>query len=416
MSFRHATSSRPHAPRRHSRRWAGAAVAALALVATGCSASADDVSSTSSAAENAAESPTAPPVSEASISSNVRDEASDVSVDTVLELSVEDGTFTKVKVRSNGEGKKLPGALSDDGATWTASSRLEPGLRYRVRTVAEDEAGVKTRKRTTFTSEDLTLDEQTFPSIAPLEGETVGVGMPVIVKFDVPVTDRAAIERHLSVDSEPAQPGAWSWLSDNEVHFRPKKYWKPGTSVTVNADINSIPAGNGVYGQLSRSTTFKVGTARVSKVNVDAHRMRVFENGKLLRTIPVTAGKDGFTTRSGTKVIMEKERRKTMDASTIGIDKSDSEYYRIKVQYAMRVTYSGEFIHGAPWSQGSQGSDNVSHGCVGMSLKNAAWLFDRTRRGDVVVVTGTNRTLERGNGYTDWDVSFQEFKEGSALS
>ena len=125
------------------------------------------------------------------------------------------------------------------------------------------------------------------------------------------------------------------------MHWRPKTYWKPGTEVTVDADINSIPAGNGIYGQESRSTTFTVGDALISKVDVAKHQMKVFRNGDLLRTIQVTAGKDGFTTRSGTKVIMEKFRTKVMDASTIGIDKKDPEYYRLKVQYAMRVTYSG---------------------------------------------------------------------------
>ena len=34
--------------------------------------------------------------------------------------------------------------------------------------------------------------------------------------------------------------------------------------------------------------------------------MQVFSNGTLLRTIPITTGKPGFTTRSGTKVIIEK--------------------------------------------------------------------------------------------------------------
>ncbi len=172
------------------------------------------------------------------------------------------------------------------------------------------------------------------------------------------------------------------------MHWRPRTYWKPGTDVTVNADINSIPAGNGVYGQLSRSTSFHVGDAMVSRVDVKTHRMRVFRNGTLLRTIPISAGKPGFTTRSGTKVIIEKFRRKRMDAATTGISKDDPEYYNLSnVEYAMRVTYSGEFLHAAPWSVGSQGSDNVSHGCVGMSTENAAWLFNLTKRGDVVEVT-----------------------------
>ena len=392
-----------------------AGLLALGVVAAGCTAGAEEPSAGESAGPGAATS-SAPPVSAASVTSNIPDRAKAVTVDRAVRLTASDGTFSQVAVEVGGGKDELDGTLSKDRTTWTSSERLEPGLRYSVDAVAVDDEGLEAESRSWFRTEDLTLDQQTFASIAPLEGETVGVGMPVIVRFDVPVTDRAAIEKHLSVSTTPAQQGAWTWLSDNEVHWRPKTYWKPGTEVTVDADINSIPAGNGIYGQESRSTTFTVGDALISKVDVAKHQMKVFRNGDLLRTIQVTAGKDGFTTRSGTKVIMEKFRTKVMDASTIGIDKKDPEYYRLKVQYAMRVTYSGEFIHGAPWSEGSQGSDNVSHGCVGMSMSDAAWLFDMSRRGDVVVVTGTERTMEPGNGYTDWNLSFDEYKAGSALS
>ncbi len=241
--------------------------------------------------------------------------------------------------------------------------------------------------------------------------------MPVIVQFDVPVTDRASIERHLSVTSTPKQAGAWHWVSGKEVHWRPKKYWKPGTEVTVDADINSVPAGNGVYGQVSRSVSFEVGDSIVSRVNVPAHQMKVFVNGSLARTMPISAGKPGFTTRSGTKVIIEKVEHKVMDAATLGVAENDPDYYRIDVDYALRVTYSGEFLHAAPWSEASQGVANVSHGCVGMTTENAAWLFNLThQRGDVVEVRGTDRHMTLNNGYGDWNAPFQEYAEGSALS
>jgi lipoprotein-anchoring transpeptidase ErfK/SrfK len=185
----------------------------------------------------------------------------------------------------------------------------------------------------------------------------------------------------------------------------------------VHADINSIPAGNGVYGQLSRTSSFTVGDAMVSRVDVQAHTLKVFRNGTLLRTIPISAGKPGFTTRSGTKVIIEKFREKRMDAATTGISEDDPEYYNIEdVEYAMRVTYSGEFLHAAPWSVGSQGSANVSHGCVGMSTSDAAWLYNLTKRGDVVETTGSNRWMTMTNGYGDWNVRFSEYKKGSALT
>ena len=253
--------------------------------------------------------------------------------------------------------------------------------------------------------------------MAPLNGESVGVGMPVIVSFDVAVKDKATIEKHLKVTSTPKQPGAWHWLSDNEVHWRPKNYWRAGTDVSVDVDVNSVPAGAGIFGQEDRHVEFHVGNANIYKVNAQTHQMQVFSNGKLLRTIPITTGKPGFTTRSGVKVIIEKFRQKRMNSETVGIAQSDPEYYDIDdVEYAMRVTYSGEFIHAAPWSVGSQGYANVSHGCTGMSTANAGWLYNMTQRGDVVEYTGTDRPMEFTNGYGDWNEDFATYAKGSALS
>jgi lipoprotein-anchoring transpeptidase ErfK/SrfK len=411
MSVRHAYSSRPHTRRSAS---ATASLVALCAAVTGCTASAGENLSPKSNVDAVART-SAPPVSEASVSSNIRDRARNVSVAKTLELHAKDGTFDSVRVTIGGGKKRLQGELADGGTTWTATQRLEPGLRYTVQATAVDDDGLKARSTSVFRTDDLTLDEQTYPSIAPLEGETVGVGMPVIVQFDVAVTDHASIEKHLSVETSPRQIGAWHWISDHEVHWRPKRYWKPDTEVTVNADINSVPAGNGIYGQLSRSTSFTIGDSVVSKVDIDAHEMKVYVNGDLARTMPISAGKPGFITRSGTKVIIEKIRHKTMDAATIGISKDDPEYYNLDVEYAMRVTYSGEFLHAAPWSSGSQGIANVSHGCVGMSMEDAAWLFDITKRGDVVEVTGSDRYMTLTNGYGDWNASFADYKQGSAL-
>ena len=412
MPVGHASSSRVRTPRKTA---LTAAVVALSAALAGCTSSAPENVSAQPQVEGSQE-PSAAPVSEASIESSIPEAAKNVSVDEVVRLTAEDGTFEDVTV-TIGKGKKLNGTFSADKSVWTSKQRLEPGLRYNVKAEAVDTDGLATAEKSHFRTDDLTLDEQTFPSLAPLPGETVGVGMPVIVQFDVPVTDRASIEKHLSVETSPNHKGSWSWLSDHEVHWRPKNYWRPGTDVTVNADINSVSAGNGVFGQESRSASFTIGDAMVSKINVANHTMKVFRNGDLLRTIAISAGKDGFTTRSGTKVIMEKFREKTMDAATIGIDRNDPEYYRIDdIEYAMRVTYSGEFLHAAPWSVGSQGSSNVSHGCVGMSTSDAAWLYNLTNRGDVVEVTGSNRYMEPGNGYTDWNKTFAEYKEGSALS
>jgi lipoprotein-anchoring transpeptidase ErfK/SrfK len=299
--------------------------------------------------------------------------------------------------------------------TWTATQRLEPGTTYTVKAVAQDAAGdQQTRRKTRFTTQALTLSQQTYASVAPLQGETVGVGMPVIVTFDIPVRNKAEFEKNMVVSSTPQQVGAWHWLSESEAHWRPKNYWKSGTKVSVDINVNGVDAGNGIYGQQDRTVDFEIGDANIYKVSAKTHQMKVFSNGKLLRTIPITTGKAGFTTRSGTKVIVEKFESKRMNSETVGI--TGSEAYDIDdVQYAMRLTYSGEFIHAAPWSVASQGNANVSHGCTGMSTDNARWLYSMSKRGDVVEYTGTDRPMTFTNGYGDWNQPFSKFARGSAL-
>jgi lipoprotein-anchoring transpeptidase ErfK/SrfK len=345
----------------------------------------------------------------------VGNDTASVPLDHAVRIAARNGQLDKVTVQS--PAGPLAGKLSRRTGTWSAVGRLEPGTDYVVHAVARRSDGKRVTPTTRFHTEDLTLDQQTYASVAPLQGETVGVGMPVIVTFDVPVTDRASIEKHMSVTATPQQPGSWHWLSSTEVHWRPQHYWRAGSHVSVDVDVNSIPAGAGVYGQESRHVDFNIGDANVYKVDARTDQMRVFQNGSLLRTIPITTGKPGFTTRSGTKVIIEKFASKRMNSETIGIGRSSSEYYDLNdVQWAMRVTYSGEFVHAAPWSVGDQGHANVSHGCTGMSTENAKWLYDMSRRGDVVEYTGTDRPMTLTNGYGDWNDSYPAWKAGSALS
>ncbi len=362
----------------------------------------------------ASETKSAPPVEPLTIRTNVARD--DVRVDREVRLTASGGKLRSVKVTS--AAGPLPGKLSKDKVTWVSSGRLEPGVSYRIHSTGVRSDGKKVVKDQRFQTEDLTLDEQTYPSVAPLAGETVGVGMPVIVTFDIPVTDKASIEKHMSVNATPRQPGAWHWISDQEVHWRPKTYWRAGSNVSVDVDINSVPAGGGIYGQESRHVEFDIGDAHIYKVNMDTHQMRVLSNGALLRTIPITTGEEPkFTTRSGVKVILEKFREKRMNSETVGIDRDSPDGYDIDdVEYAMRVTYSGEFVHAAPWSVGDQGSANVSHGCTGMSTANAAWLYNMTLRGDVVDYTGTAKPMTLTNGYGDWNMDFADWSAGSALS
>ena len=349
------------------------------------------------------------------VSTNLK-RKTDVPVSTQLLVMAHHGRLSTVTVSGSGGVGNLAGEIAGDGGKWKAGDLLEPGTTYTVKaSVAGDDGDLVTKKQQ-FTTQALSLSQQTYPSVAPLPGETVGVGMPVIISFDVPVTDRANIEKNLHVTTTPKQPGTWHWISDSEVHYRPKTYWKAGTQVDVNADINGVDAGNGVYGQEDRDVAFNIGDAHIYKVDTKTDQMKVFSNGKLLRTIPITTGQQPtYTTRSGIKVIIEKFDAKDMNSETVGITGADA--YNIKgVQWAMRVTYSGEFVHAAPWSVGSQGHANVSHGCTGMSTANADWLYHMSYRGDVVDYTGTDRPMEPGNGYGDWNSPWDEYKQGSALA
>lgn len=350
------------------------------------------------------------------VSSNIADRSHDVKVDTVVTATAEDGTITGASLYVGDDPKKHAIAGTVTGTDWVASSLLEPGQTYHFTVNAQNADGKSSTSTTTFQTQQLTLQQQTFPSVAPLQGETVGVGMPVIVKFDLPVHNRALFERKMRVESTPAVEGSWSWISDNEVHYRPKNYWPVGTKVRVRLDVNSLPAGAGVYGQKSQDVSFTIGRSMISTVDVATHKMTVRINGKVAKVIPVTTGNATHQSREGTKIVMEKLSTVDMDAASTGVDAKDPDYYNMKdVRWAMRLTNSGEFVHAAPWSVGSQGHANVSHGCTGLSTANAGWLFGQSRRGDVFRFVNSTRAMEPGNGYTDWNMSWSAYTNRSAL-
>ena len=349
------------------------------------------------------------------ITPSVDDGATDVPVDTIVTVDGFDGQLGEVTLASRDGAQSVPGEIH--GVRWTASDYLESGTTYVLTAKGTGDDGKAAESTTSFTTKALTLDEQTYPSVAPLQGETVGVGMPVIVSFDVPVKDRAAFERRMKVTSQPAQVGGWYWLSDNTAHWRPKRYWKPGTKVSVDLGLNSVPAGDGVYGQQDQHIDFRVGRSVVSTINTKKHRMTVKIDGRVARRIPVSTGDAQHRSRNGVKLVMEKHATIDMDAATTGVDSDDPGYYNMKgVKWALRLTNSGEFVHAAPWSAASHGRANVSHGCAGMSTADAGWLFERSQRGDVVRYVGSSRRLEPANGWTDWNRSWSEWLEGSALA
>jgi lipoprotein-anchoring transpeptidase ErfK/SrfK len=357
------------------------------------------------------------PAEPVNLSSNVKDGANGVKVDTRVSVKAQSGTVSKVTLAysyADRSGKKkgtVPGSLNKDKTVWTANERLEPNASYKLSMDGRNSANQSQTEAAAFTTQKLSLSNQTFPTLYPLNGTKVGIGMPVVLTFDVPVKNKKAIEKHLHVTSSPKQAGTWNWFSSTQVRYRPKTYWKPGTKVTVNADVNSVNAGNGVYGQNSAKTSFTVGRSLIIKVNLATDVAKVYQNGKKVRTIYVSAGKAGWESRSGIKLIMGKEYNKKMTNEMIGA----KEDYSLVAQYAMRITNSGEFLHSAPWNAGNFGRRNASHGCTGMSTADAGWLYTRTLVGDPVITTGTSKHMELGNGYGDWNVSYKQYAKGSAL-
>lgn len=333
-----------------------------------------------------------------------------VSPDQRIVVTASDGRLADVMVR--GPKGQMRGQLSDDGTVWTARrASLEFGAEYTVQATAIDPRGAATSVSQAFQ----TVEPSEFftASVSPGRGETVGAGMPITVTFDRPVRNRSDVERALVVSTSTPVVGAWSWQSPTQVQFRPRKYWPGNTEVVVSVDLKGVKARKGVYGKASRDVAFDIGSRMVTRVNAATHTARVFRDGQLIRTMPITTGKPGFETRSGVKVILSKERSRIMDAATGGTAEGDPEYYRVEAEYAMRVTYTGEFVHAAPWSTGSQGSANVSHGCIGMSTSDAAWLYDLTSVGDVVEVTGTSRPQNLGNGITVWNEAWDTWLAAS---
>jgi lipoprotein-anchoring transpeptidase ErfK/SrfK len=238
--------------------------------------------------------------------------------------------------------------------------------------------------------------------------------MPVVAEFSpgVKKKDRAAVQKRMFVKTDPPQAGTWSWTSSGtQAYYRAPKYWKPGTTLTVRLALAGVPTGPGRFGDQDRSATAKIGRSFEMKVDNKTKKMTVVEDGRTVKTMPVSLGKKSTPSSSGTMVIMEKKARTVFDTT----DTDGDEGYVTNIEYAQRITWSGQYVHSAPWSVGAQGRRNVSHGCVNVSPGNARWLFDKTLIGDPIEVLGTGDKLDYGNGWTPWNVSWDEFVKGSAL-
>ncbi|MEO3746134.1 Ig-like domain-containing protein [Plantactinospora sp. B5E13] len=338
-------------------------------------------------------------------------DAKDVPASAEITFTSKDATDTKVEVK-DAAGTAVKGKLTGDG-TWLPEKQLDYATTYTATVTATGDDGKPATATSTFTTMAKPGKQVRVTSFLG-DGQTVGVGMPLIVKFSraIPQDYRDDVQRRMTVQATPAQEGIWHWVSPTEVRYRPKTYWKANSKIFYRIQAGGLPMGDGYYGRADLTVDIKTGTSLLMTVDNKTKKMTVTRDGKTIKTIPISLGKKSTPSSSGTMVIIEKKKETVFDTMD---DPNPENRYITDIEYAQRLTWGGEFIHAAPWSVADQGRRNVSHGCVNMSTANAKWLFDQTRIGDPIVVKGTETKLQNGNGWTDWNMSWDEYVKGSAI-
>ncbi|MEV6831475.1 Ig-like domain-containing protein [Amycolatopsis sp. NPDC051102] len=331
------------------------------------------------------------------------------------------GTLQAVTVTNPQTGNAVKGDLSPDKTTWTSQDHLRYASTYQVVATAVNQAGDPTEQR----GEVHTIKPSGVATPAlfqPAAGD-FGVGLIIGLKFDHDIADKATVEKSLKVTSSPAQGGGWYWVGKREVHFRPKDYWKPGSTVKLETTTFGTPIGGGVYGGQDVSVTYKVHDSWVAKADGKTHQIKAYHNGELVKTAPISMGKTADTpprgatpTFNGTHTVLGKEDHKIMDSCSYGVCEGDPGYYKAPENWNVRISNDGEYLHENLKTVGVQGSDNVSNGCLNMNTENAKWFFDTFNVGDVVEITNSGGPqLAINNGHGDWAISWTAWQAGSAL-
>ncbi|MFC8000873.1 Ig-like domain-containing protein [Streptomyces rochei] len=351
--------------------------------------------------------------SEAVVSITPKDGAKGVDTSGTLKVGAARGKLTEVVVK-DAEGAKVDGKISGDGATWTPSTHLAAATTYTVHAVAEDSEGRTAAEDSRFTT--LTPQNTFIGHFTPEDGSKVGVGMPFSIRFTRGITNPEDVEKAIRIKTEPAVEVVGHWFGNDRLDFRPEKYWKPGTKVTVDLDLDGVEGREGVYGEQSKTVSFTIGRSQVSVVDAKKLTMEVVRDGKKIKTIPVTTGAPGYETWNGQMVITERLPVTRMNGETVGYG---GEYDIKDVPHAMRLSTSGTFIHGNYWGGDAFGNRNASHGCIGLrdvrggwdEKAPGAWFFENSMIGDVVVVKNSNdATIAPDNGLNGWNMSWEKWK------
>jgi lipoprotein-anchoring transpeptidase ErfK/SrfK len=345
------------------------------------------------------------------LTASVTDGAVGVTVDQPVTVTAEGGVLGAVTM-ANENGAPVVGQLSPDGLTWATTDPLDYNESYTINAQSLGLGGVTSRQMTfeTHSPENLTM-----PYLMPNDGATVGIGQPIAIRFDENIPNRIAAQRAVKVTTTPHVEGAFYWLSNRELRWRPEHYWKPGTTVDVQVNTYGVDLGDGLFGQDDVKTHFTIGDEVIATADDNTKILTVRVNGEVTKTMPISMGKSSTPTNNGTYIIGDRFADLVMDSSTYGVPSNSANGYRTEVEFATQMSYSGIYVHAAPWSVGSQGYSNVSHGCLNVSTSNAQWFYNNTKRGDIVNVINTvGSPLPGTDGLGDWNIPWAQWQAGNA--
>ncbi len=388
-------------PGRQLRWLASAAVAAVALLAAACSPAPGASGHGSSTAQPAGTTGAHTAASGPRVTITPGNGVRDADPSAGITVTAAHGTLKSVTVRS-ADGT-VPGSLSSHGTIWHSTWALGVSQSYTVTATASEGASPTGTSTSTFRT--LTPSQTFRTEIFEGDHQTYGVGMPVILTFSQPITDKAAVERSLQLRTSTPVVGAWYWDGDQTVDFRPRSYWPAGTTVSFTGHLDGVQGAPGVYGTHTLTQTFKIGASLVAIANTRTHFTRIYDNGRLRYNWPISTGRPGDATPNGSYLTIEKANPVQMTGPG----------YSLSVPWSVRFTFSGDYYHDAYWSVGEQGFENVSHGCVNLSPAHAETYYKLAVPGDPITIMGSPKGGTWDNGWTEWFLSWRQYLRGSAL-
>jgi len=318
-----------------------------------------------------------------------------------ITVATADGTLKNVAVTTAGD--PVTGTYAAGRKSWHSIYALNVSQSYTVTATATSASGATSTKTATFRT--LTPKSTFITEVFEGYKQTYGVGMPIILNFSQPITDRAAVEQSIELTTSKPVVGAWYWDGNKTLYFRPRDFWPAHTTVSFTGHFDGVQAAPGLYGYHTLTQTFVIGTSVIAVASTRTHRTQIYVNGKLKYNWPISSGKPGDATPDGSYLTIEKENPVRM----VGPG------YNLLVPWSVRFTFSGDYYHDAYWSVGQQGFANVSHGCVNLSPADAETYYKLAVPGDPITITGSPRPGTWDNGWTVWFLTWNQVMNGSAL-